>query len=207
YRSDAAAQVQAGDTLSVWVRFAGSANGRAYFGFGASSAGTLSLVAAPNTGQLILQQNSGFGFTDLAAVGQGYQANKWYRLEVDWGVSGTIIGKLFDSNGTTLLRTVTASTTAFTSGGIAFRGIGNSKYFDTVTGARGVTPSAVSATPPGGLGAGLSRAAGAVPPAGLGATSSPAAGNPVTGRDVALAVFQAVGAPAGNGAPFATTTV
>src|SRR5262249_49891240 len=47
YRADSAAQVSAGDTLSVWVRFSGSANGRAYFGFGASSAGTLSLVAAP----------------------------------------------------------------------------------------------------------------------------------------------------------------
>ena len=68
YRTDAAAQVKAGDTLSVWVQFAGSANGRAYFGFGASSAGTLSLVAAPNTGQLILQSNAGFGFTDLADV-------------------------------------------------------------------------------------------------------------------------------------------
>ncbi len=134
YRSDAAAQVKAGDTLSVWVRFNTSANGRAYFGFGASSAGTLSLVAAPNTGQLILQSNVGYGFTNLAAANQLWQANHWYRLEVDWGSSGTIVGKLFDSNGTTLLRSVTASTTAITSGGIAFRATGNyDKYFDTVT--------------------------------------------------------------------------
>src|SRR5205085_7113414 len=133
-RSDAAAQVKAGDTVSVWVRFDGTANGRAYFGFGASSAGTLSLVAAPNTGQLILQSNVGYGYTNLAAVGQGWLANHWYRLEVDWGTSGTIVGKLFDSNGTTLLNSVTAATTAITSGGIAFRSIGSyDKYFDTVT--------------------------------------------------------------------------
>src|SRR5208282_4137282 len=68
YRGDAGAQVQAGDTLSVWLQFAGSADGRAYFGFGASPYGTLSLVAAPNTGQLILQQNAYYGFTNLAAV-------------------------------------------------------------------------------------------------------------------------------------------
>src|SRR5262249_7624991 len=133
YRNDAGAQVKAGDTLSLWVNFSGSADGRAYFGFGASASGTLSLVAAPNTGQLILQSNAGYGFTDLAAVSQSYQANHWYRLEVDWGISGTITGKLFDSNGSTLLSSVTAKTTAIMSGGIAFRAIGSDKLFDTVT--------------------------------------------------------------------------
>jgi hypothetical protein len=145
YRSDAGAQIRAGDTVSVWVAFAGSANGRAYFGFGASSAGTLSLVAAPNTGQLLLQQNAGYGFANLAAVNQNFLANHWYRLEVDWGASGTIVGKLFDSNGTTLLQQVTAATTAVTSGGIAFRATGSDKYFDTVTATYGVN---AFATPP-----------------------------------------------------------
>ena len=134
YRNDAAVQVKQGDTISVWLEFAGAADGRAYFGFGASSGGTLSLVAAPNTNQLLLQNNSGWGFTNLGAVSQTWLANHWYRLEVDWGTSGTIVGKLFDSNGTTLLQTVTASTTAITSGGIAFRATGNcNKYWDTVT--------------------------------------------------------------------------
>jgi hypothetical protein len=138
YRNDAAAQVKAGDTLSVWVQFSGSADGRAYFGFGASSGGTLSLVAAPNTGQLILQQNLGYGYANLAAVNQTYSANHWYRLEVDWGKSGTIVGKLFDSNGTTLLQQVTTATTTITSGGIAFRALGSDKFFVTVTDTPGV---------------------------------------------------------------------
>src|SRR5262249_18563879 len=102
YRTDAAVQVKAGDTVSVWLKFAGTADGRAYFGFGAGSAGTLSLVAAPNTGQFILQKNASFGFTDLASVTASYSANHWYRLEVDWGTSGKIVGKLYDSDGTTL---------------------------------------------------------------------------------------------------------
>ena len=133
YRNDAGVLVQAGDTISTWLKFSGSADGRAYFGFGASANGTLALVAAPNTGQLILQLDLGYGFMDLADVNQTYQANHWYRLEVDWGTSGTIVGRLFDSNGTTQLQKVTAATTLITSGGIAFRATGSDKFFDTVT--------------------------------------------------------------------------
>ena len=87
YRDDAGAQVAAGDTLTVWVRFTGSATGRAYFGFGAGPNGTLSLVAAPNTNQLILQSNAGYGYTDLADVNQTWTANQWYKLEVDWSTT------------------------------------------------------------------------------------------------------------------------
>jgi hypothetical protein len=176
YRNDTGAQLKAGDTVSVWLKFAGSADGRAYFGFGAGSGGTLSLVAAPNTGQLILQKNINYGFTNLASVSQTFAANHWYRLEVDWGTSGKIVGKLFDSDGTTLLRSVTATTTAITSGGIAFRAIGHDKYWDTVTASYGVNsfsahaaaPSA--AVPPGDAGGPV-----AAPPAGKSISFSPAA--------------------------------
>jgi subtilase family serine protease len=146
YRNDAGAHVKAGDTISLWLQFAGSADGRAYFGFGASASGTLSLVAAPNTGQLIIQRNLGYGFTNLAAVSASYLPNHWYRLEVDWGKTGMIIGKLFDSNGTTLLRQVTARTTSILSGGIAFRATGSDKYFDTVTDTSGVNNFALAAS-------------------------------------------------------------
>ncbi len=138
YRDDAAAQIQQGDSVSVWLKFAGSADGRAYFGFGATAAGTLSLVAAPNSGQLMLQNNPGYGFANSIATSQSWLPNHWYRLEVDWGTSGLLVGKLFDSNGTTLLNSVTAMTSGFTPGGIAFRAIGSDKYFDTVTVMRGV---------------------------------------------------------------------
>jgi hypothetical protein len=141
-RNDAGAQVQRGDTISVWAQLAGAADGRAYFGFGAtpndplgplSTGGTLSLVLAPNTDQLLLQQNSGFAFQTLGAVSQNFLPNHWYRMEVAWGTSGAITGRLFDSDGSTLLNTVTGSTGAITSGGFAFRGFGSDKYFDSVT--------------------------------------------------------------------------
>src|SRR5207244_2405915 len=81
----------------------------------------------------------GYNFTDIGAVPQSYSLNHWYRLQVDWGTSGAISGKLFDSDGTTLLNTVTATDTAITSGGIAFRSLGSgSKYFDTVQRTAGV---------------------------------------------------------------------
>jgi hypothetical protein len=138
-RLDSAGQVNPGDTVSVWTRFAGSATGRAYFGFGTTSNGTLSAVLAPNTGQLIIQNNSGFNtFTNLASVKQSYQANHWYRVEVAWGTSGKVIVRLYDSNGTTLLNSVTVATGDTTPGDFAFRATGSTKDWDTVTVTRGV---------------------------------------------------------------------
>ena len=134
YRTGGVDQVSAGETLSVWLKFSGAADGRAYFGFGASNSGTLSVVAAPNTNQLIIQSNPGFNnFIDLASVPATYQANAWYRVEVDWSTTGAITAKVYASNGTTLLYSVSAKTTSITSGGIAFRATGSDKYWDTVT--------------------------------------------------------------------------
>src|SRR5262249_10958335 len=59
YRNDAAVQVKEGDTITVWVQLSGIADGRAYFGFGASAGGTLSVVLPPNTGQFLIQNTPG----------------------------------------------------------------------------------------------------------------------------------------------------
>jgi len=58
-----------------------------------------------------------------------------------------IVGKLFDSNGTTLLNPGRRFDTAITSGGIAFRATGSDKYFDTVTATYGVNTFAKQNTP------------------------------------------------------------
>jgi hypothetical protein len=131
FRNDAAVQVAQGDTLSAWVRFVGSSDGRAYFGFGASAAGTLSFVLAGNTGDIRFQENPGYGLTELDTSPQAFVADKWYRIEVEWDLGGTLTGRLFDSDGTTLLNTVTSSSNLFTSGGIAFRSFPN-VIFDTI---------------------------------------------------------------------------
>ena len=133
YREDSAVIVSQGDTISYWV--CPRASGRAYSGFGASAAGTYSITVAPNTNQLILHLISNYSsYIVLAAVPQSWTYDKWYRLEVEWGIGGNITGRLFDSDGTTLLNTVTANDSTYAYGGIGFRafGSGTLDYFDTV---------------------------------------------------------------------------
>jgi hypothetical protein len=68
----------------------------------------------------------------LAAVSQDYTADQWYYMEVVWGSDGTITGNLYDDMGK-LLNSVSATGSAVDHGGIAFRGFGSDKYFDTVS--------------------------------------------------------------------------
>ncbi len=154
-RDDDAVQVHQGETISVWTKFADNVDGRIYFGFGATpngtyhsplyNGGTLALVLAGNTDQMMFMANDPadaghptlYGFkrppTVLGhAVDQSYIADQWYRLKVIWGTDSSLTGKLYDDQGD-LLNTVTARDTVITSGGIAFRGFGSDKYFDTVT--------------------------------------------------------------------------
>jgi hypothetical protein len=131
YRNDIT--LEQGDVISGWVKFANVADARAYWGFGASSAGTFSVVLAPNTNQFIIQENNNYSYTDLSAASQTFSANKWYRVELDWGEGGEMTAKLFDSDGITELNSVTGTSNLFTEGGIAFRGFGNNKYFDSIS--------------------------------------------------------------------------
>jgi len=134
-RDDAAVHVQQGDVLSVWINpkpiGVGSINGRAYFGFGSTSTRRYFATLAPNTNQFLLQR-------DLTNIGASFQtySDQWYRVEVDWGIGGQISGRLYDSDGTTLLNTVNAFDNQYTDGGIAFRSFGGGsaehKFFDTV---------------------------------------------------------------------------
>ena len=132
FRDDATVQLEQGDLFSVWVRSQEDPTGRAYFGFGADASGTLSMVMAPNSGTLLIQRNAGYGYLDIGSAPQTWLADQWYRMEVEWKTDGDITGRLYDSDGTTLLNMVTANDTTITSGGIAFRVFSSTKYFDTV---------------------------------------------------------------------------
>jgi hypothetical protein len=141
-RTDAAATVQQGETIGVWVQFDGTADGRAYFAFGSSTTSTLAAVLAPNTDQLIVQYVGSYtklnSYENLAAVtlppGESYQPNVWYHLEVNWAVGGAITASVYSANGTTLLASTPQVTVlGLTSGGFGFRAIDSQKFFDTVT--------------------------------------------------------------------------
>ncbi|MDB5341499.1 MAG: hypothetical protein JWN70_7118 [Planctomycetaceae bacterium] len=144
FRNDSTTQVKQGDTVSVWVKFVGAATGTAAFGFGATGNGTLSIVASASTNQLLLVNNAGYGAATIASSTETWQANHWYRLEVNWGATGSIVGKVYDSNGTTQLQSVSGTSTAITSGGIAFRTYGGTADWDTVQLSPGVNKLGVT---------------------------------------------------------------
>jgi hypothetical protein len=192
YRDDPAPVVHAGDSISTWLKFSGSADGRAYFGFSAGETGTFSLVASGNSNQLILQLNSYFWFQDLAVVKFNYTADHWYRLQVDWGEGGKIVGKIFDSDGATLLQSLAANSNAYSNGAIAFRSTASDAFFDTVQllpgGARphdaaanvGEPTTAPSRAAEGGPGVYLLSLTPSADAAAAPTTTSPSAGKPTT---------------------------
>jgi hypothetical protein len=165
-REDSGSTVHEGDTVSVWVKFAGAADGRAYLGFDShdiapahatlSTGGTLAVVMAANTNQLIIQKDAGgngvASFSNIATAAQTYLPDHWYRLEATWGAGGAITGRLYDSDGTTLLSSVSGTTTAPfpNGGGIAFRAFGHDKYFDSVVLDSGSTDTAADRANAGG---------------------------------------------------------
>jgi hypothetical protein len=85
----------------------------------------------------------------LAKAAQAWVPDHWYRMEVQWlsTTGDNIIARLYETNlvvgGETLLNTISARDTTYTSGGIGFRAFGDPWYFDTVL--RGATAPLVPA--------------------------------------------------------------
>ncbi len=139
YRDDAAAQVAQGDQISLWFQ-AGSdiENGIAWFGFGASSAGTMSVVMAGGNGSggiyndFALEDNTGFGGLVIAESSYTWTPSTWYQLDITWGFGGNITANLYSTTGT-LDSSVSATDNAITAGGIAFQSEDTDTYFDTVS--------------------------------------------------------------------------
>jgi PKD repeat protein len=111
-----------GHILSWWIRFTGS--GRAYFGFGATSGGCYNLCAAPNTSTFIVQNSTGWNFTDMTSVSQTWNLNQWYRVEVKFNSTTDIVGNLYGSDGVTLINTISYTISGLNPGGVAFRAFG-----------------------------------------------------------------------------------
>ncbi len=118
-----------GDDISMWVYFDAAGTGRTYWGFGASAAGCHSLVVANNTSELILQENNGYGYTDIAQIPFTYQGSQWYRAELIWNSATNVTANLYDSDGTTLLTNFSATLPNLVPGGFALRSFGGA-YMD-----------------------------------------------------------------------------
>jgi hypothetical protein len=97
--------------------------GRTYIGVGAAAGGAFSAVFAPNTSEIILQDNSGYGFTDVVAAPFVPAPFDWYILALDWRRNGQMRVKIYDESGINLLAQTAAANTGFnTAGGLAIRG-------------------------------------------------------------------------------------
>jgi len=127
YRTDVTVGA-AGEKLAAWGMPGIS---RLYLGFGASGSGCWSLVMAPNTNEFKFQQNIAYGYTELAAVSFTYTTGKWYRMEVTFTGTTSVTGRLYDSDGTTVLATVTTTLPGLSSGGVALRSL--AMCVDTIT--------------------------------------------------------------------------
>jgi hypothetical protein len=115
--------------------------GRAYIGFAASASGCKSFVAAPNSTtdsgdpapDIRFQDNTGWSFTQLNTSAQTYTIGRWYKMEIEFIASDTVVGRLYDQDGTTLLNSVTQTYATSLVGGIALRSFGESTGFDIDT--------------------------------------------------------------------------
>ena len=135
-----------GDVLSWWIRPASSSSGRAYLGFWASSEGCWFVGAAPDTSQLIIgmydfvtEEESG-----LAVVSQTWQAERWYKVAIEFSLSRGIRCNLYAEDGTTLLNTLTYGSGIYLIGGVAMMSFGQFSL-DTIQ--TGTGPLPVPITP------------------------------------------------------------
>src|SRR5207248_647328 len=85
YRTDVSIGAP-GEKLSIWVK---PTLARFYLGFSVTSGGGWSLVAAANTSEFRIEQNTAWGFSVLATVAQSYTLGSWYKLELTFGTGGT----------------------------------------------------------------------------------------------------------------------
>jgi hypothetical protein len=114
-----------GDTLSNWIQppNVGWSGARAYLGFSSTATGTYCFVIAPNTNTIFFYDCDPYGgFTPVgSSVPYNFAHDDWYLAEVEWLTQETVIGRLYDTDGVTLLASVTTTIPGLTPGGVAFR--------------------------------------------------------------------------------------
>jgi hypothetical protein len=108
--------------------------GRIYLGFSATASGAKSFVYAPNTGDIRFQDNATWGYTEMNSTPTTFLAAHWYKMEIVFGGGGAMTGHLYDSDGTTLLATVTQTYASVPVGGVALRSFatGGTSDVDTI---------------------------------------------------------------------------
>ncbi len=139
YRTDSSVNTKPGDRITVWINMQFAAvPGRAHFFFGVTPTDAYSVVLAKNTSDLILMRHPNLStlssqIQTLAVSEQSFAHDRWYLLNIDWGLDGQITASVFDSDGTTLINSITANDNNVSAGGIGFRAFGGDAWYDTIT--------------------------------------------------------------------------
>lgn len=122
-----------GEAISWWVRF--QSKTRANCGFGIQFLDYETgyyLCVDPSTNTLHFAKSADYTYPLLKVVNQIYKLNMWYRVEVTFNTTTNITGRLYSSNGKTLLNSITLEIPDLAPGGIAFRGL--SLHLDDIRG-------------------------------------------------------------------------
>jgi len=91
------------------------------------------MVAANNTNEILLQNNTGYSFSNAASASFTFTIGTWYQIELDWGLTGNMQVSLWDETHTSLLAQTGTHASGFTTaGGLAIRGF-NSAQMDTIS--------------------------------------------------------------------------
>lgn len=117
-----------GQKLSMWIQTPSTASaGLFLLGFGSKTTGGWSFAALAGAGpaaanNLYFFNNTTWGtYTSVANVALTFATSTWYRMEVEFGSAGAVTGRLYGSDGMTVLGTLTTTLTGLTPGGVAIQ--------------------------------------------------------------------------------------
>ncbi|KTG09826.1 hypothetical protein AUR64_09355 [Haloprofundus marisrubri] len=127
----------AGDTFSYWVRATGGAD-TLNFGYAVSDPNNMYYVKIQYPGNSIFLYREVSGTKELLGVsnsGFSLQQNRWYRVVVQWGESGSHTVRLLGANNNQLTQ-FSGNDSQYDSGGIgffAYLASGGTAFYDGVT--------------------------------------------------------------------------
>ncbi|MEI6067520.1 MAG: hypothetical protein WCP96_09285 [Methylococcaceae bacterium] len=121
-----------GETLSAWINPGPSATasnnaqgGRIYLGFDAGATDAYSFVAASDTNALGFQNNAGYSTPSFSSSAAQSYLDQWYFMTIGLSANGSsATANIYDTDGVTLLSSVTETGLLSNHTGIALRGIG-----------------------------------------------------------------------------------
>lgn len=125
-----------GDTYAIRFYMPSVADGFAYLRYAWQDRYNFYyMMPRPGDGTWRLRKNNGSVHETLAQTNYNWQADTWYRAELEWGTAGTMTASLYKESNGSLEAEVTASDTEYGQGGVGILtyNIPSTWYIDTLT--------------------------------------------------------------------------